>query len=109
MSMVVSSPVNTVILIYLVAAALTTAFVVTRHVVRLRQPEPVDLTEIQAQITVYDFVDGREHNRRAAYPIAGVTMAMRGLAPAVTRLNESMIGLGDAMRRWSDGAVKGPW
>lgn len=111
MSMVVSLPVNTAILIYLVAAALATAGAVTHAAVGSRRPRPapVDLTEIQAQITVYDFVDGREVNRRPAYPFAGVALAMRGLTPAAARLTETLTEFGDAMKRWSDGAVKGPW
>lgn len=53
------------------------------------------LREIRASITVYDFVDGREVNRRKAFPISAIGHAFMSI-------KVSMKGFGDAMNQLAE-------
>lgn len=59
----------------------------------------VDLTEIQAGITVYDVVDGREVNRRPAYPMARLTMSFRSMEDPMQRLGGSVRRASEALQK----------
>lgn len=56
----------------------------------------IDRERIRASIEVYDFVDGREVNRRPAYPMARVSLSFR---EAAERARGAFRNFGEALER----------
>lgn len=104
---------NTEVVIFLVSAVVGIALALFQHHrlnrvamdAERRHQRAVALREIKATITVYDVVDGREVNRRAAYPFDRLAMSMQRVGDATEKFTRSLSGLAEAFKTFEDKGI----
>lgn len=65
----------------------------------MRHTTEQELDEIHAAITVYDFVDGQEVNRRPAFPMSGIRQSFREIAYLAARMKPKFDALAENIRK----------